>query len=55
VHRIKGLKVEYLVVLQRFIVLHAANQRQINGVLVFRPRGERAIENGLVPGEYCSP
>ena len=50
VHRVEGLEMEYLIALQRFIVLHAANHRQVNGVLVFRARSERAVEDGLVRG-----
>ena len=50
VHRVKGFEMKHLVALQRFIILHAANHRQINGVLVFRPRSERAEEDGLGRG-----
>ena len=41
---------KYLIALQRLIVLHPTNHRQINGVLVFGTRGERAVEDGLVRG-----
>jgi hypothetical protein len=50
-HRVEGLEVKYLVPLQRLVVLHAADHRQVDGVLVFRTRRECRPENHLI-GEY---
>ena len=41
-HRIERLEMDYLIALQRLIVLQAADHGEVDSVLVFRPRSERA-------------
>ena len=47
-HRIERLEVDHLIALQGLIVLHAADHGQVDGVLVFRARGQRGAEDDLV-------
>ncbi len=51
VHRIEGHKVKHLAALQFLVILHAANHRQVDGVLVFRAGGKRSPENHVPGGD----
>ena len=48
VYGVERLKVEDLIAFQGFVVLHAANDCEIDGVFIFRPRGQCGGKNDLV-------
>ena len=50
-HRVERLEMQYLIALQRLIVLYAADHREVDGVLVFRARGQRGPKNNLIRGD----
>ena len=53
VHRIERLEVQYLVALQNLVIFHAGQYGQINGVVIVRTRGERAIEDHLIGCDFA--
>ena len=47
-----GLKCVHLIGLQRLLVFQAAEHSQIDGIVILRPRGQRAVKDDLVGGDF---
>jgi hypothetical protein len=50
-HRVERLEMDHLITLQCLFIFYSAQNGQINGVVVFRARPLRAIEDNLLDGD----
>ena len=51
VHRVERLEVDHLVALQRLVVVQAAEDGQVDGVVVVGARRQRGVEDDLLGGD----
>ena len=51
-HRVERLEMDHLIAFQGLIIFQAAQHGQVDGVLVFRARRQRGVEDDLV-GRDC--